>query len=231
MKYIFLFIFCSLSIIGSLFSQETKIVKLGDFKDITFTGKFVVQMSYQENPQAEIVLGDVEVELDKIQFNYSGDELNVKYLGSIIGDKEIDILIRVPSIEKITVKSGSEVRVLESLKLNNENLELEVSTGGKIRAHVQTESLSTKITSGGSIHVTGNTNLFEAKIRTGGTIEAKKLTANEIIAQVNLGGEINCFANEKLDAKVSGGGTINYAGDAKVEESVKMGGAIEKIKK
>ena len=56
------------------------------------------------------------------------------------------------------------------------------------------------------------------------------LVAKKVDAQINLGGEIICYAEEILKASVSGGGTISYTGPAEVTESIKLGGTIEKMK-
>jgi len=212
------------------FSQETTTIRLADFTEITVFGRFTVDIKYGEEPFANMTIGYDEVDAEKVQFNYSGSNLTIKYIASVISDKDLNITIYAPDIHKINARSGAEIRVDKSFILTNSTVILSSASGGKIQATVDTPWLEASVSQGGSVSVQGKTAFFEAKVKTGGTIGSVNLMAKKVEAQVNLGGEIICYAEEILKAKISGGGTISYTGPAKVSESIKLGGKIEKMR-
>lgn len=213
----------------SVSAQETKTVRLADFTELAVYGRFSVDVKYGEEPFANMIIGFDDVDPEKIQFNYSGKKLTIKYIASVISDKDLHITIYAPVINKVEARSGAEIRVNKSFVLSNSTVVLSSASGGKIQAVVDTPWLEATVSQGGSISVQGDAVMFEAKVRTGGTIGSVNLKAKKVEAQINLGGEIICYAEEILKASVSGGGTISYTGPAEVTESIKLGGTIEKM--
>lgn len=211
-------------------AQETKTIRLADFTEISVYGRFTVDIKYGEEPFANMTIGYDDVDPDKVQFNYSGKKLTIKYIASVISDKDLNITIYAPNIHKVDARSGAQIRVEKSFILNNSTVTLSSASGGKIQATVDTPWLEATVSQGGSVSVQGSATLFEAKVKTGGTIGSVNLNAKKVEAQINLGGEIICYAEEILKASVSGGGTISYTGPAEVTESIKLGGTIEKMK-
>jgi hypothetical protein len=229
MKYYTLFL-VSFFFQFTVFSQETKTIRLADFTEISVYGRFTVDIKYGEEPFANMTIGYDDVDPEKVQFNYSGKKLTIKYVASVISDKDLNITIYAPNIHKVDARSGSQIRVDKSFILKNSTVVLSSASGGKIQATVDTPRLEASVSQGGSVSVKGNATFLSAKVKTGGTIGSVNLKAKEVEAQINLGGEIICYAEEKLKATVSGGGTISYTGPAKVTESIKLGGTIEKMK-
>lgn len=211
-------------------SQETKTIRLADFTEISVFGRFTVDIKYGEEPFANMIIGFDDVDPDKVQFNYSGKKLTIKYIASVISDKDLNIVIFVPNLFKINARSGAQIRVDKSFVLNNSTVTLTSASGGKIQASVETPWLTAAVSQGGSISIQGSAIQFDATVKTGGTIGSVSLVAKKVDAQINLGGEIICYAEEILKARVSGGGTISYLGPAEVTESIKFGGTIEKMK-
>lgn len=213
----------------AVFGQETKTIRLADFTEIAVYGQFTVDVKYSEEPFANMTIGYDDVDPEKVQFNYSGKKLTIKYIASVISDKDLNITIYAPNIHRVDARSGAQIRVDKSFVLTNSTVVLSSASGGKIQATVDTPWLEATVSQGGSVSVQGNAALFEAKVKTGGTIGSVNLNAKKVEAQINLGGEIICYAEEILKASVSGGGTISYKGPAEVTESIKLGGTIEKM--
>lgn len=228
MKYRIL-LFITLAFQSLSYNQTTETIRLADFTEISVFGRFTVDIKYSEEPFANLTVGYDDVDADKVQFNYSGKKLTIKYIASVINDKDLNITIYTPNIHKVDARSGAQIRVDKSFVLKNSTVVLSSASGGKIKATVDTPWLEATVSQGGSVSVTGSATLFEAKVKTGGTIGAVNLDAKKVEAQISLGGEIMCYAEEILKASVSGGGTISYTGPAEVKESIKLGGTIEKL--
>lgn len=229
MKIVF-FAFTLLIFIPAFTAQETQTVKLGDFEEIVVYGRFTIDIKYGENPIANVIIGHDEVNFDKIQFSYTGKKLSIKYPNSVINDKDLNIVIYCPKLTKVEARSGSQIRVDKNFPLKENKVTLHGFAGGKIQATVNTPWLLVVVNQGGSVSVTGEATLMDASIKTGGTIGAVNLNAKKVDAQINLGGEIICFAEEILNASVTGGGTISYKGNPQLKETIKLGGTIEKLK-
>jgi hypothetical protein len=213
-------------------AQETKKVSLAEFDEIVVYGQFTIDIKQSKSNEswANITIGYDDVDYDKISFNYTGKKLAIKYPMSVIKDRDLNITIYCPDISKVEARSGCQIRVDKSFVLSSEIVTLHAFAGGKIQAVVNTPQLFVTVNQGGSVSVTGTATLMEAAIKTGGTIGAVNLDSKKVNAQINLGGEIICFAEEILNANVTGGGTISYVGNPKVSQTIKLGGTVEKLK-
>jgi hypothetical protein len=214
---------------GLLIAQDTKTVRLADFEEIVVYGQFTIDIKQSDDAFAHITIGYDDVDYEKISFSYSGNKLAIKYPMAVIKDRDLNITIYCPKITKVEARSGAQIRVNKGFVLTDDIITLHGFAGGKIKAIVNTPQLIVNVNQGGSVSVTGDATLMQAKIKTGGTIGAVNLNAKKVEADVNLGGEIICFAEEILIANVTAGGTISYAGNPKVTQTIKLGGTIEKL--
>lgn len=214
----------------SVKAQESKYFDLTSFDKLIIQGRYTAEINYGDSLKLEAVKHDSDIDFENLSLTYSDGSLTIKYRGSLLEDKALNLIITLPKINYLEAKQGCEIRIDENFNFKQKPIHLFADSGGKISLKgIDAPWIKAEIRKGGSIRITGTTALLDASVRTGGTIGAANLTAKKVTAEVAFGGEIICNPQEKLDASVTSGGTINYKGDPKVSENIRLGGNIVNI--
>ena len=212
-------------------AQETFELKVdGDFTKVDLQGNFEVTLKKGDQQRIEVWNTDENIEDDRILAELKDDVLTVRIKMDNYRERDIDIVITYVYLQDVTAKYGCVVRIPKPIIADE--CKLKVESGGKIKATVQGKKLEAIIATGGSIHIDGQVEEATYKISAGGTIGAASMDAKEVIANVNMGGEIICKVDEVFKVKVVSGGTVSYIGDPETfEQKVTLGGTITRIKK
>ncbi len=117
----------------------------------------------------------------------------------------------VGDLQSISASSGADIVTKEVLK--GEDLSLNVSSGGSIKAEAIVRNINTDVSSGGSIRLAGSSEKLDADVSSGGTINARELKAKYATANASSGGNIDLRVTDKLYARASSGGDIDYWGN------------------
>ncbi|MGB1104119.1 MAG: head GIN domain-containing protein [Crocinitomicaceae bacterium] len=212
-------------------AQETFEIPVdGEFTSVELQGNYEVSLKKGDEQRIEVLNTDENIEDDRIVAEVKGEELIVRIKMDNYRERDIDIVITYVNLENVTAKYGCIVRIPQTITADKCNLEVE--SGGKIKATVSGKKLEAVIKTGGSIHIDGKVDEATYKISAGGTIGAANMDAKEVVANVNMGGEIICKVDEIFKVKVVSGGTVSYIGDPETfEQKVTLGGTITRIKK
>lgn len=133
----------------------------------------------------------------------------------------------VGNLQSIKASSGADIVTKEVLK--GEDLSLNVSSGGSIKAEAIVRNIDTDVSSGGSIRLAGSSEKLNADVSSGGVINAKELRAKYANANASSGGNIDIRVTDKLRARASSGGDIDYWGNPKEVDKPKKsysGGSV-----
>ncbi|MDX1446697.1 head GIN domain-containing protein [Lishizhenia sp.] len=221
MKLLSLFALLSLG-----FGLQAQTKKLTDFSELKISGRMEATLYASDSNYLEVLNKGKDVDLEKLELIYKGDELVIKYLGSTLMKKDIKLAIYTKGLQQISANQGATITSDDSLIHKGEKLNLEVFAGGTIDVSVSTKWIEANINQGGSISLKGNTDYLDLSIATGGYIAASFLAAKKIKAEIKFGGEIICHPTEYLDAKIVSGGVINYKGNPEVKKKIKLGGKV-----
>lgn len=219
-----LFTFTLLSIFS--FGQSKK---LKSFSEIKVSGILQVSIFYSDSNYFELNMPNSEFDISDIGIKYDGDELQIKHLSSLLKKEEVKLKVYCNKLTKIEAIHGAEISVKQREITESKKLNLTVFTGGKLNIDTNSDWIEASIKQGGSIKITGKTNHLKAEVITGGLIATSFLEAQNVDADIKMGGEIICYALDFLDAKIVSGGEINYKGNPKLKETIKMGGKINKV--
>ena len=93
--------------------------------------------------------------------------------------------------------------------------------------NIESDNISATSSSGSSINVQGKALKVQTTASSGASVDAGKLLANEVNADVSSGGSINVHPIVTLKAEASSGGHINYDITPKtIEKKSSSGGSI-----
>lgn len=205
--------------------------ELGHFTSISVTGNFKVILSPGEKESAKIINKDEELEDERVELEIKGTELKIGIKNDVVKKWDMEIHITYTKLLNIDASKGGWVEVTAGLQ--GEEIELSATTDAVIVAQLACETVKASVLVSGTIRLTGTADIAEYKVTTGGFITGLNVKAKTVSAKITTGGEISCYASEKMDLKVSMGGTIKYLFDGEASnftEKVAVGGNIEKYK-
>ena len=205
--------------------------ELDHFTSVTVIGNFKVFLEQGEKEHIEILNEDEELEDERIMYEVKGSELKISIKNDAFKKRELTIHVYYKKMLNIEARKGAWVETKNQLV--GDEIELSCVTDGVIIANVECETVKASVFTSGTIRLSGTASIAEYKVTTGGFITGLQVDAKTVSAKVATGGEISCFATEKMDLKVSAGGRIKYkyeGEESNFTEKVSMGGNIEKIK-
>lgn len=204
--------------------------KIGAFSELIVNSRIIVELIHAENHVVEID-DNPEIDPEKLSLNYRGDVLTISYTGNLIKGLPVRLKLFCNNLQGIKANSGSEVSMHKDFIVNGNRIRYTAFAGGKLNVHTQSKYTDVEVRQGGSVSVEGKTESLTAKVTTGGIITTSFLEAQDVVAEINLGGEIICTALKTIDAKVTSGGIISYIGNPEVNKKIVLGGTIENIQK
>ncbi|UKN02943.1 DUF2807 domain-containing protein [Paracrocinitomix mangrovi] len=205
---------------------------LSDFTSVESNGNFKLFLKKGDKNHIKVINNEPELEDNQIVWEVKGGKLSLDIKKTLFKKLELEIYVTYNELSTIDAKGGSWIQV-ENVLTGNE-IELNCSTDGIISAELDCKTVNASIaaTGNGNIKLRGKADYVNLKVATGGFITAKALEAKEVVAKISSGGEISCWAKEKMDLKVTIAGVIKYIydGDEANFKEKTTGGEIKKFK-
>lgn len=227
MKKTFFFIFITL-IQFNIWASDSTVVISDTYNKTTVTGNYKV--TFIESTENKVVINntDSDLEDEKIIVEVKGGELFIYIKNDLYSKKSLEMTVYYSQkLIEVNAKRGAYLQ-FES-QINNDII-LNVDTGGDIYVKLNADNVTATIKNGGTINVSGKAKVSDFTVSKGGDLVARDLESEVCQANVSLGGYIYVFVTKSLSAVVKGGGNIKYRGNPeKVTEQVKLGGNIDKV--
>ncbi|MCM2301481.1 MAG: DUF2807 domain-containing protein [Flavobacteriaceae bacterium] len=138
-----------------------------------------------------------------------------------------NVYVTAKNINLLSTSSGASLTCEDVIY--TESIQLKSSSGSSIRIEVIATEVTSSSSSGASTKIIGKTKLFNAKSSSGSTINANRLEASEVEANVSSGASIDVFATNALIATASSGGSIDYEGTPRrLVKNTSSGGSVHK---
>lgn len=199
------------------------------FNQIRVIGNYKVFVTQGETQKIEVKNNAPQIIDEKIICEVKDSILTVRIKGDTYKERAIEVYITYTSLSSITSKNGCILEVMNNM--NQDMINFDSESGGKIKAKVECKKVTASINTGGSIHLEGIADEAEYKVSAGGTIGVVSLIAQKVIAQITAGGEIILTVEDELSIKIISGGNVSYIGNPEAyEESITLGGKISKLK-
>lgn len=204
-------------------TTEKRIVE-GDFKNISVSN--AIDVVIEQSDATEITVeADDNLQKEIITKVENGTLIIKCKYSSFRNITMKKVTVKVPSLEKIEASSASTVQSKNVFQ--GENMDLESSSAATMDLNIESDNISATSSSGSSINVQGKALKVQTKASSGATVDAGKLLANEVNADVSSGGSINVHPIVSLKAEASSGGHINYDITPKtIEKKSSSGGSI-----
>jgi hypothetical protein len=130
--------------------------------------------------------------------------------------------VTIKKLEALDASSGTEV--IGNSRFGGMEFRLNCSSGSEINLDLDYRKIKADASSGSKLHLKGAAEFFELSVSSGSELDAIRLTARKIQAEVSSGGEACIWATDELKANASSGGDIEYKGNPKLLEINKSSG-------
>jgi hypothetical protein len=216
---------------GSIFNDcingygttETENRTVADFQKVNFTANGKVFIT-QGNAQSVVVKAQRNV-LDELNTNVSGGELRISFRRCIKSASPIEIYLTMPQIQGIRLSGSGDVEGMNRWQANN--LDLQLSGSGNIRAQFDALNTFAQLSGSGKIMASGTSLDFNTNLSGSGKIEAFGLISDDCEAQISGSGSMEINVSKQLNAKISGSGNIWYKGSPNINSQISGSGSVK----
>ena len=164
----------------------------------------------QKHITTKVENGTLVISFDKNSFSNAGSK---------------KVTVKMPVIDELEATSSATITGKNTLK--GENIRLNTSSAASIDINIESDIITCDSSSGSSITINGKALKMETTASSGSEINATKLLANEITADVSSGASINVHPIVTLLAEASSGGEISYDIQPKsIQKKTSSGGTI-----
>ena len=137
------------------------------------------------------------------------------------------VRVRMPVIEALEATSSSTITTANTLM--GENIRIHSSSAAMVEVNLEADTIICDSSSGSDITINGKALELKTTASSGSEINADKLFANDVSADVSSGASISVHPIVSLIAKASSGGDVTYTVEPKsIEKNTSSGGSISK---
>lgn len=214
-----------LILVGSIaFAQKPITKNLGDFNTIKVFNGLTVKLHKAHKPT--IVITGTKADDVSVKNSNGILKIKLKFPDSFSAEDVVVTINYSKNIEVIDANEGATITSDDVIK--QQQLEVKVQEGAKIKAPIEVKYLTVKVVSGGVIKLTGTTQNQTIEATTGGIYKGYELQSKQSTAIAASGAVVKIHTSEVLDAKVRFGGNIYYKGTPEVLKTKKIiGGTIK----
>jgi hypothetical protein len=210
--------------IGPQISKEISIAKFEELKlEIPATVTLVMSDTVQ------CVIKAQQNIIDVIQFENSGNELEISSNKRFEGDSPIEIFLSTQFIKELTLNGSGTIQSLNPIK--TKSIDASLNGSGKISLIAMVDKLMADLNGSGTIILEGTADKSDLNITGSGDIYAQDLITNKSSIDITGSGNASLFATAKLNAEITGSGIIDYKGNPELTSKITGSGEIlKKIK-
>ncbi|HEY5462483.1 MAG TPA: head GIN domain-containing protein [Hanamia sp.] len=158
----------------------------------------------------------------------NGGELNIHYKnGYSIMNDHAKVIVTAPTLDRI-ITSGSGDISTDGVITNNNQIEMNTSGTGDVKATVNAPSIKVTGSGSGDIELSGMTKNFDCGISGSGDIKCSNLKSENAVIHVAGSSDVHVFASVSLKVNVTGSGDVHYSGNpASPEIHITGSGTVE----
>ncbi len=179
----------------------------------------------QQGPDYEVRVKAQENIIDALIMDKKGDDLVIRFEGSVSTRRSIDIFITLPKLSMAYV-SGSGDMVGKGTFTGTDNFSVGISGSGDMELRVETGDLEGKISGSGDMKLGGKANNVELQVTGSGDLDADELVAQNVQVRISGSGDVAVHAEENLEVRTSGSGDVAYRGRPRVRSNISGSGDV-----
>ena len=224
-KFITYSIFATVCVVA--YAQE-EVRVLTPFSQISVSQGISVSIKKGSDLKAVVDVSGSNIDLEEVITEVFGDRLSVRFEKNMRRvNGKVTVVVTYQSLSEIDISSAGRLTSLDLL--TTENLEIDVSSAGKVNLQISTEVLDVDVSSAGKVVLRGNAAEQVIDVSSAGDYDAHDLISEIVDIDVSSAGSVILKVNNELKANASSAGSIKYRGEPlKVNVHSSSGGSIKK---
>lgn len=183
----------------------------GNFSSVLASGSIDVEI--KSGQTYSVSVEDDDNVLPYIVTEVDGEKLNIHYKeGTSIQNDHVKVYVTAPSIDKLDISGSGNITSMDTIK-NQQEIKLNVSGSGDIKAIVDAPSVRASINGSGNISLSGRTRDFSCSSSGSGDLDCGSLQSENTKVEILGSGNAHVFASVHLSASTLGSGDIFYRGN------------------
>lgn len=165
----------------------------------------------------------------KVDIDVTAKALLIELEGSVFrNNSKVDVWVTYKDLDQIEATGAA--NIYGTGVVDSESLELEASTAATIEIESETDQLTIQAATAGQIIVSGKTRLLDLQVSTSANIDAYRLVADEVKAEVRTAASAKVNVLKEIEAEVSTAGSLRYRGTPNRSNlQSATGGGIRKV--
>lgn len=198
------------------------------FDGVESYGSFDVFITTENEPSVKIEADENILSLIETNVEDNKLQIRTKRGFNLRPSRDIRIFVSGPLYGTLATNGSGNITGKNSINSNNA-VKLWIRGSGSIEVELNAPSVSAEIAGSGSLKISGKAKEFKSGIYGSGDIKAGNLQTEESKVEIAGSGNVEVFANNKLDVKVMGSGDVRHRGGANVSSHIAGSGSVIKI--
>lgn len=202
----------------------TREIPVKEFNRIYVEGGYRVFLYQTDEPFLRIK-APTQSHIDALDIHSGENNLRLSVARRQINLSRMELHIGFRDLEELHISGGVKLSTDGYVSLDH----LIVFTEGAVNGNVKLKSSSIEVTSnGGSVFdLEGITDKLTVKVAGAGHVNARELTAKEVVFRVEGLGFGSVHATEELDVRIEGMGKVTYVGNPNITRVVEGLGSVK----
>lgn len=239
MKHLLILLFCLTNLLASCHYFGGESVKgdgnitaithnLSDFEGVEVSG--AIELYLEQGTGFRVKLEADNNLHEFIEVVEDGGKLKVRpaNYANLDPTRKIKVYVSAPSYKNIAVSGACSIKSETALSSEG-RIDIDLSGASNVNLEVKAENLTVETSGSSEIYLRGQTKSVSIRASGSTSVRAFDLLADNIEIDISGAGDVDVYANTKLDARVSGASSIRYKGEATVSKKVSGSGRIKKV--
>ncbi len=185
-------------------AQKTETRPVGDFKSISISGGFD-KVTIAEGPKTQVKITASGVELDRIETEIDGNDLEIGMKNGNYHNCKISIEVTFKKLEEVNSSGSADI---ELVKVRGEKFEFNGSGSGDLTGDFEVKKLEINLSGSSDSKLSGRADQQEINISGSGDVDASRLVGSRAEVAISGSGDVKLNV-ERVRSSVSGSGHID----------------------
>ncbi len=202
---------------------EMREYPVSDFSKVEIEGNYRVYLHQVPVPYLRIYAPHKNL-FDELEVDSNGRTLELSVRKKGLNLSKIELHIGFSALEDLRVKGGITMKTNGYIEVSD--LEIYVEGGVSVDMKMKARTLAIHSAGGALFELAGVADRLSVRVAGAGHVNARELTAREVLFKVEGVGFGAVYATDLLDVQIEGAGKVTYKGTPKVNRIVEGLGSV-----
>lgn len=195
-----------------------------NFDKVYLEGNYRVYLYQSQKPFLKIEAPSDDM-YDAIDVDSDGSSLKLSVRKNHFNLNRIELSIGFPSLKELHISGG--IKLTTDGYLNTGDLDIMLEGGANVDMSLKAGNINVKSEGGVILEMRGVAESLAVKVSGAGHVNARELTAKDVIFRIEGVGFGSVYATNLLDVRIEGVGKVTFKGQPEVKRIIQGLGSVE----